>query len=487
MADELTPDICVIGGGPGGLAAAAAAATAGAKVVLVERGRLGGNNLTRGSVPSKALLASAEVYAMLRKAPEFGVNGAPLQVDLPRVRDHLVTAADAIGRTYSQERLAALGITVVTGEARFANPDLVTVETTGIRARRVIVAAGGATVPPELPGLEGAEPLTLADAYELSARPTHLIVVGGSAYALELAQAYTRLGMDATVVSETSALSEADPEHAAIVVDRLRAEGVGVRAGVKVTQVARRRGGLRLSLVDPVDGEINLDGSHLLVASGRRPDVDTLGLAAAGVTFTSDGITVDRNLRTTNRRIYAIGDAIAGPALAERARREGAAVVGHILRRVPVGRPGANIPFVAFTDPALAQVGMSEGEARAGRHSIQVVRIPFAGNERAEIEHDRHGAVKVITSASGARILGASIVGRHAPELITPFALAISNGLGLGALSALAPPYPTLSELAPRLAADAQGGASPSGAARGIGSLTEEWLRRIIGVTGNLG
>lgn len=476
----------MIGGGPGGLAAAAAAASAGAKVVLVERGRLGGNNLTRGSVPSKALLASAATYATLRKAPEFGVNGAPLQVDLARVREHMAAASDAIGRSYAPERLAALGITTIAGAARFANPDLVAVETTSIRARHFIIATGAAAAMPELPGLDGAEPLTCADVLQLSARPSHLIVLGAGAHALELAQAYARLGMDATVISEGAALPEADPEHAAILTDRLRAEGIGLRVDAKVTQLARRRSGLRITLIDPVDGEINIDGSHLLVATGRRPDVEALGLAAAGIAFGGDGITVDRNLRTTNRRIYAIGDAIAGLPLAERARREGVAVARHILRRLPIGKPAANVPVVAFTDPAVAQVGLSESEARAGGRPVQVVRIPFAGNDRAEIEHDPSGAVKVIASANG-RILGASIVGRHAAELIAPFTLAVASGLRLSALSALAVPYPTRSELAPRLATGDQGGAGSLGAGRGIGSLTEEWLRRIIRAPGNPG
>ena len=487
MADELTPDICVIGGGPGGLAAAAAAADAGAKVVLVERGRLGGNNLVRGSVPSKALLASADVYATLRKAPDFGVNGAPLQVDLPRVRDYMAAAADAIGATCAPERLAALGIAVVNGTARFANPDLVAVETTAIRARHFVIAAGSTPAMPDLPGLDTAEPFTFAEAFDLTRRPSHLIVLGAGAHALEIAQAYARLGMDATVVSETAALPEADPELAAIVVDRLRAEGIGLRVGVKVTQVARRRSGLRISLTDPADGEINIDGSHVLVATGRRPDVEALGLAAAGIASGPDGISVDRNLRTANRRAYAIGDAIGGPPLAERARREGVAVIRNIMRRVPVGMPAAHVPFVAFTDPALAQVGLSEADARARHRDIRVVRIPYAGNERAEIEHDANGVIKVITTASGSRILGAGVAGGHASELIAPFALAIANGLGLAALSAFVPPYPTRSEMVPRLATGDRGGAASLGATRGVGSLTEEWLKRIIGLARNLG
>ncbi|HVZ13684.1 MAG TPA: NAD(P)/FAD-dependent oxidoreductase [Bauldia sp.] len=487
MAEELTPDICIIGGGPGGLAAAAAAAEAGASVVLVERGRLGGNNLTRGSVPSKALLASADVYAALRRAPELGVNGAPLQVDLPRVREHMATASDAIGLNYTPERLAAFGVTAISGIARFASPDLVAVETTAVRAGHFIIATGAAPAVPEIAGLDGAEALTFADAFDLTRRPSHLIVLGAGAYALEIAQAYARLGMDATVISETAALPECDPELATIVVDRLRAEGIGLRAGAKVTQVARRRSGLRLSLIDPADGEMSIDGSHLLVAGGRQPDVEALGLAAAGIAAAADGIAVDGNLRTTNRRVHAIGDAIAGPPLAGRARLEGTAVVRNILRRVPVRSPAAHVPSVAFTDPGLVEVGLSENEARVRHRAIRVARIPYAGNDRAAIEHDPYGVIKVVATASGNRVLGAGIVGRHAAELIAPFALAIANRLGLEALSAFVPPYPTRSELAPRLATGDRGGAATLGAGQRVGSLTEEWLKRIIGTTGNLG
>ena len=478
MAGELTPDICIIGGGPGGLAAAAAAASAGAKVVLIERGRLGGNNLVTGSIPSKALLASAAVYEALRSGPRFGVTGAPLQVDLVRARQHIGQATEGVAAGLTPERLAALGITVIAGEARFASPELIAVETTAIRARHVIIATGGAPAMPDIPGLDGAEALTFADAFELTRHPSHLVVLGGGPYALELAQAYNRLGMDATVISETPFLPDFDPEHAAIVTDRLRAEGVGLRVA-KVTLIARRRSGLRLTLDDAGEGEAGFDASHLLVATGRMPDVERLGLAAGGIASTADGITVDRNFRTSNPRVRAIGDAIAGPALVERARGEGEAVVRSILRRVPAGK-ARTIPAAAFTDPGLAAVGMSEPEARLHHRSIRVYRFPIGDSDRAHIEHDRTGALKVIATVGGRRVVGASIVGRGAAELIAPWTLAVTNRLPLAAMESLVAAYPTRSEIDRRLVIPEAGGLQSLGLTSGIGSLTEEWAKRII-------
>jgi len=478
MAGELTPDICIIGGGPGGLAAAAAAGSAGATVVLIERGRLGGNNLVSGSIPSKALLASAAVYEALRSGPRFGVTGAPLQVDLPRIRQHISEAIDGVAAGLTPERLAVLGITVIAGAARFANPELVAVGTTAIRARHVIIAAGGARAMPEIPGLDTAEPLTFADVFELTRHPSHLVVLGDGPYALELAQAYTRLGMDATVISDGPFLPGFDPEHADIVTDRLKAEGVGLRIG-KVTLIAKRRSGVRVTLTDAGAGETGIDASHILVATGRVPDVEGLGLAAANIAWTADGITAGRNFRTSNPRVRAIGDAIAGLPLAERARAEGEAVVRSILRRVPAGRPEP-VPTAIFTDPGLAQIGMGEPEARLHHRTIRVHRFPLGDSDRAHIEHDRAGALKVITTSGGGRVLGASIVGRSAAELLAPWTLAVANRLPLSAMERLVAVYPTRSEIDRRLAIPEEGGLRSLGLTSSIGSLTEEWAKRII-------
>lgn len=473
MAEELTPDICVIGGGPGGIAAALAAAGAGVSVVLIEKDRTGGNNLTSGTVPSKALLAAASVYEALRAGPGFGVTGAPLQVNLGKVRDHIVEATEAIARNVSPERLTAQGIKVIAGAARFANSELVVVDTTAIRARNIVLAVGSVPAVPDFPGLDAVESMTLAQGFDLSRKPAHLLVLGANRYALEFAQACARLGIDATVIDDAPALPDDDPELAAIVVDGLRAEGTRVRAGVKIQSVARRRSGIRITVGDPKDGTINIDGSHILVATGRMPDVEGLGLAAAGIAYDLSGIIVDDGLRTSNRRVFAIGDAVAGPALAVRAEQQGVAVVSAILRRKRVRDDPTLVPAVAFTDPALASVGLIEAEARRLYRDIRILRFPFIENDRAHIERQPDGMIKVVTTVRG-RIVGASIVGRDAAELIAPWSLAVASRLGVDAMRAFLPAYPTRSAISHRVL-EGFGETAPVGR-----HLTPQWSRRII-------
>jgi pyruvate/2-oxoglutarate dehydrogenase complex dihydrolipoamide dehydrogenase (E3) component len=478
MAEELTPDICVIGAGPGGIAAAVAAAERGGSVVLVEKNRTGGNNLTTGTVPAKALVAAAALQESLRAGPSFGVTGAPIQVNLTRVREHIVSASDAIGRNCSPERLAALGVKVVPGMARFSGPDVVTVDTVTVRPRRVIIAAGSVPARPQIPGLEAVEAMTIADAFELARKPAHLIILGAGRYSLELAQAYARLGMDTSVIDQDQALLDDDPELATVVLDRLRAEGVRVRSGVKINEVTKRRGGVRVSINDLSQGEVNIDCSHILVATGRVPDVEGLGLAEAGIDWDAGGIVVDKSLRTTNRRVYAIGDAVAGPALAARAREEGAAVARSILYRIPFRRDGAAIPAVTFTDPGLASVGLSEAGARVRHKDTRVLRFPLAENDRAQIEHEPAGMIKVVTAGGSGRILGAAIVARDAGELIAPWSLAVANRLTLSVMQALVPPYPTRSEIARRAITGIDSGQASFGVPPS--RLAAAWSRRLV-------
>jgi pyruvate/2-oxoglutarate dehydrogenase complex dihydrolipoamide dehydrogenase (E3) component len=483
MAEQLSPDICVVGGGPGGIAAALAAAAEGVSVVLVEKGRLGGTNLVSGAVPSKALLAAAEVYEALRAGPALGITGAPLQVNFGKVRDHIVAATEAIARNVSLERLTVAGIKVIAGEARFANPGMVVVGETAITARRFVLAVGSVPAMPDFPGLNTVETMTFAEGFELGRPPAHLLILGAGRYALEFAQAYARLGIDATVIDEATALPDDDPELAAIVVDRLRAEGIRVRAGVKILGIARRRGGIRITLGDRQDtagAEIAVDGSHLLVATGRSPAVDSLGLAAAGIASDKSVVVVDRNLRTTNRRVYAIGDAVAGPALAVRAERQGRSVVKSILYRLPNRDDDGDVPAVAFTDPALAAVGLSEAAARVRHSDIRVLRFPFMESDRAHIERQPAGMIKVVATRGGL-ILGAAIVGRGAGELIAPWSLAIANRLSLAAMRAFVPPYPTRSAVSARVASLGEE------AALALPGLTPQGRKRIIDFLRKLG
>lgn len=473
MADELTPDICVVGGGPGGIAAALAAAAAGLSVVLVERAAMGGNDLASGSVPSKALIAAADAFEALRIGPALGVTGAPLQVNLARVREHIVAVGEAIAPRLSAERLTAQGVKVLAAAARFGDRRTIVAGDHTVRARRVILAVGSVPAIPDIPGLDTVEYMTTAGGFDLSRKPAHLIVLGAGPHALELAQACNRLGIDATVVSSDAALPDEDPELAAIVVDRLRAEGIRVRAGVGVRSVARRKGGIRMIVTEPAagegggSGEITVDGSHLLIAAGRTPAVEGLNLAAAGIAHDRSGIVVDRHLRTANRHVYSIGDAVAGPALATRAEEQAARVIRSIL----FPWPGSDGPPAAasaiFTDPALASVGLSEADARARHRQIRVLRFPFVENDRAQIERLPAGMIKVVTTEGG-QILGAAIVGRDAGELIAPWAIAVANRLSLSAMASFVAAYPTRSGIANRVAALPEA------------RLTSPWRRRII-------
>jgi pyruvate/2-oxoglutarate dehydrogenase complex dihydrolipoamide dehydrogenase (E3) component len=472
---DTRPDICVVGAGPGGIAAALAAVAEGASVVLVEKGRPGGANLMAGTIPSKALLAAADIYESLRSGVALGVSGAPLQVSLAKVREHIVAVTEAAGRSVSPERLAAEGVTLLAGAARFVDPNTIMAGDMAIRPRRVVLAVGSRPAAPDLPGLDTVETVSVADVLDLGRKPAHLLILGGGPYVLELAQGLTRLGIDTSVIAEGPALPDEDPELAALVVDRLRAEGVRIRTGVKIASVARRRGGIRLTVVDPTEGEVAVDGSHLLLATGRTPDVEGLGLSAAGIAHNRDGIVVDRGLRTSNRRVYAIGDAVAGPALAARAERQAAGVVRSILLRLPYRDDPALVPSIAFTDPAIASVGLSEAAARRRHRDLRVIRLPFAGSDRALVENLSTGLVKVVATPGG-RVLGAGIVGRGAPELVATWALAVAHGLSVDSVSRLPAGYATRTAVAQSVAHQVK-----------VAGLTSPWRRRIIEILRKLG
>jgi pyruvate/2-oxoglutarate dehydrogenase complex dihydrolipoamide dehydrogenase (E3) component len=451
MAEELTPDICVIGGGPGGVAVALGAAARGVPVVLVEKGRMGGANLVHGAVPSAALMTAADHYEFLRRGPALGVTGAPLQVNFGKVHDHIQSVTDAVAPNVSAERLRALGVNVILAAARFADRRTLVAGETTIKARRFVVATGAVPALPSIPGLDGIEIMTLDSAFEMTRKPAHLLVLGAGPRGLELAQAYSRLGVDTTVIDAAHALPDDDPELVQIVLDRIRAEGVRIRAGVKIAGIARRRGGIRVTLED-AENEPPIDGSHLLVATGSAPNIADLGLDAAGVTHDRQGIAVDRLLRTSNRRVYAIGDVVAGPAFANRAEYQAGRVLAAFLYRLPLRDHPSAVPTVTFSDPALAKVGLTEEDARRIRPTIRILRFPFAENDRAQAERMPAGMIKVVTSKRG-RILGAAIVGHDAGEMIALWSLAIAKRMNISAMTAFVPAYPSRAEIARRVAA----------------------------------
>jgi pyruvate/2-oxoglutarate dehydrogenase complex dihydrolipoamide dehydrogenase (E3) component len=454
MADALTPDLCVIGGGPGGIAAARTAVAEGASVVLIEKKTLGGANLAEGAIPLAALMAAAGLSEAFRRGPAMGVSGAPLQINLAKTRDHISATRAAVAAAISAEHLTAEGTKVISARARFVNPATVAAGDATIRARRFVLATGARPAVPDLPGLSNVEHLAVSDALDFARKPSHVVVVGATADGLALAQGHQRLGIDATVIDPGPPLPEEDAELVAILAASLAREGVRVRTGVKVERITRRRGGVRVALNDPGEGDIVVDGSHLLLAAGRRPAVDGLGLDAAGITHDDAGIVVT-GFRTSNRRVYAIGDAIAGPASVVRAEAEGRAVVRSLLLRLPVRLDPGLLPRATQTDPAIASIGLGEGAARRRNGKVRVWRYPFAEAERAVADRLPEGMLKVTATEAG-RILGATVIGRDAAEHIALWSLAMRAGLPLARLADRLGAYPSRADVARALAEAAE-------------------------------
>jgi len=450
VADVLTPDICVIGAGSGGLSVAAAAAAFGVPVVLIEKGKMGGDCLNYGCVPSKALLAAARHAVEPKRVTPFGLTISRAEVDFAKVNAHVHGVIAAIAPNDSKERFTGLGVHVIAGAARFKDPATVSVGDFEIKARRFVIATGSAPAVPPIAGLAETPYFTNETIFELMRCPEHLIVIGAGPIGLELAQAHRRLGARVTVLEAATPLAKDDPECAAIVLDHLTREGVVIRTGVKVTRVGHNDGKLQ-AVIETSQGEETIEGSDLLVATGRSANVEGLDLEKAGIKYGSAGIVVDKGLKTTNKKIYAIGDVAGGLQFTHAANYHAGIVIRNALFRLPAKASEDAVPWVTFTDPELAHAGLTEGQARERHKQIRVLRWPYHENDRAQAERETHGHIKVVTAKNG-RILGATIVGAHAGELITTWALALSRGLNIRAMTGIVMPYPTLSEIGKRAA-----------------------------------
>jgi pyruvate/2-oxoglutarate dehydrogenase complex dihydrolipoamide dehydrogenase (E3) component len=442
-------DICVIGAGSAGLSVAAGAVQMGARTVLIESGRMGGDCLNTGCVPSKSLIAAAAVANTVRQAAAFGVLAAELQIDFARVHDHLHEVIGTISPHDSEERFTKLGCTVIRARARFLDPR--TAEAAGrvIRARRFVIATGSRPAVPPIPGLDRVPYFTNETLFENKDLPKHLIVIGGGPFGIEMAQAYRRLGARVTVLDLGPMLPKDDPETVAVLRDTLRGEGVDIVEHAGISAVDRSGDDIAVSLAD---GGERIEGSHLLVATGRRPNVEDLGLEAAGVRHTGKGVDVDLRLRTSNQRIYAIGDVVGSYQFTHVAGYHASVALQNALFHLPTKIDFASLPWVTYTDPELAQVGMTEKQARAayGR-SVTVLRSSLADNDRAQAERVTTGLIKVNVGKHG-RVLGATILAHNAGELLLPWVLAISQGIKISALARLIAPYPTISEITKRVA-----------------------------------
>ncbi len=459
MADSLEVDLCVIGAGSGGLSVAAGAVQMGARVALVEKHKMGGDCLNYGCVPSKSLLAAAHAAEAQRAPGAFGVAEHEPAVDWAKVHEHVHAVIAAIAPTDSVERFTSLGVKVILGAARFAGPREVIAATpageTRIRAKWIVIATGSRAAVPPVPGLDAVPYFTNETIFERKTKPEHLVVVGGGPIGLEMAQAHRRLGARVTVLELANIMPKDDPELVAIVRKRLVAEGVALFEQTKVLRVEKRASGAATAVAVEIErggARSFVEGSDLLVAAGRTANVDGLDLDKAGIAHTKRGITVDAHLRSTNKRVFAIGDAAGGYQFTHVAGWHAGIVIRQMLFRLFWTKADTRaIPWVTFTDPELAHVGLSEAEARKAHGDVRALRWSFHENDRAQAERATEGFIKVICTRKG-RILGADIVGKSAGELIHPWVLAVANGMKVSQLASYVAPYPTLGEVGKRAA-----------------------------------
>jgi pyruvate/2-oxoglutarate dehydrogenase complex dihydrolipoamide dehydrogenase (E3) component len=470
---EMRADLCVIGAGAGGLTVAAGAAQLGVSVVLVEKHKMGGDCLNYGCVPSKALLAAARRAHIMRTSAPFGIVPTNPTVSYKGVHDHIHGVIAAIAPNDSAERFTGLGVKVIRANAQFISRDTVMAGDHRVKARRFVIATGSSPAIPPIPGLEGVPYFTNETIFDNKSQIDHLIVIGGGPIGLELAQAYLRLGSRVTVLEAMKALGKDDPEMSEVVLKHLRAEGMEIREGALVERVA---GGARL--IDVHISEAGapgiVQGTHLLVATGRAPNVTDLNLEAASIKYDKRGIQVSKGLVTSNSRVFAIGDVIGGPQFTHVANYHASIVLRRALFRQPATVDADLIPWATFTSPELAQAGLTEDMARKRNRRVRVYRWPYHENDRAHTERAPEGFVKVVTDAKN-RILGASIVGEHAGELIQMWSLAISQGLDIKAMTQWISPYPTFSEINKRVAS----GYYAMAAANPLVRKVVGWLRKL--------
>ncbi|TMV03264.1 dihydrolipoamide dehydrogenase [Ruegeria sediminis] len=445
--ERIRTDILVIGAGSGGLSVAAGASQMGADVVLLEGSEMGGDCLNYGCVPSKALIASGKAAHAQAHSSVFGVAGVTPQVDYAVAMEHVRDVIAQIAPMDSQERFEGFGVRVVRDYGQFISPTEVQAGEHVISARRIVIATGSSPMVPPIPGLDAVPYLTNETLFDLREKPEHLLIVGGGPIGMEMAQAHVRLGCRVTVIEGEKALGQDDPEAADVVLQTLRDEGVEIVEKAMVARIGGQAGSVEVATKDGQD----FAGTHLLLAVGRKPNIDRLNLEAAGIETTRTGIRVDASLRTTNRRVYAIGDVAGGLQFTHVAGYHAGIVIRSALFGLPSKASTGHIPRATYTDPELAQVGLTEAEARA-RHGdgTEIARFDYQHNDRAVAERIIPGFIKVMVVKG--RPVGVTIVGHQAGELINLWSLALANNLKMSQIAAMVSPYPTVGELNKRVA-----------------------------------
>jgi len=447
--------LVVIGAGTAGLVTAAGAAGLGARVALIERGLMGGDCLNVGCVPSKSVIAASREWAAAHNAArDFHGPAAPGDGDFSQVMERMRRLRADISPIDGAARFTSLGVDVFLGDASFTGPETVAVDGAQLKFRRAVIATGARASAPAIPGLSDVPYLTNETLFELTERPEHLVVMGGGPIGCEMAQAFARLGCAVTLIDRGSRLlPRDDPDASAIVAAALKRDGVDLRFDSTVNAVAKTARGVSLSCTRDGRAEV-VEGDRLLVAIGRTPNVEGLGLHAAGVVYTARGVTVDDRLRTSNAKVYACGDICSTLQFTHAADFQARMVIQNALF---FGRKKASqlvIPWATYTSPEVAHVGHTEASAHAASVAVQTFTVPFHDVDRAILDGHTEGFARVHVRSGTDTIVGATIVAEHAGDLLAEVTLCITNGLGLSAIGSTIHPYPTQSD-ALRKCADA--------------------------------
>lgn len=444
----LTPHLCIIGGGSGGLALAAGASQMGADVVLYEGGKMGGDCLNYGCVPSKALLAAAKAAYYAKGNPKMGITAQSPEIDFAKAKAHVAEVIAGIAPHDSPERFRSLGVNVIEDYARFSGPNEVTGGGVTVRAKYFIVATGSTAFVPPIEGLSDVPFYTNETIFEDPAKPDHLIIIGGGPIGVEMAQAHARLGVKVSIIEGGRSIMIRDHEElVGILKTRLKADGINIIEGHAVKAVSKSGDTISVKL----DGRDDLNGSHLLVATGRIPNLERLDLDQAGIKYQRNGIITDRRLRSSNKRVFAIGDAAGRQQFTHMAGYHAGIIVRNTLFRLPAKIDDTAVPWVTYTDPELAHVGLTLKSAEEQGITAREVEFSLDGNDRARAELRGEGKVIGVVDAKG-RIIGASILAPQAGEMIQPWILAISKKMKIAAMASYIAPYPTYGEASKRAA-----------------------------------
>ncbi|MEP3785830.1 FAD-dependent oxidoreductase [Ascidiaceihabitans sp.] len=444
---RIKTDVLVIGAGSGGLSVAAGASQMGASVTLLEGHKMGGDCLNFGCVPSKALIASAKAAYGQAHASPYGVADTNPQVDYAAAKDHVADVIATIAPVDSQERFEGFGVNVIREYGHFISPTEVQAGDTVIKARRVVISTGSSPLVPPIPGLGDVPYETNETLFDLREQPEHLLIIGGGPIGMEMAQAHIRLGSKVTVIEGAKALGKDDPELAKVVLDTLKDEGVEIAEDAMAAEIRGQAGAIE---VEVKDGRV-FKGSHLLMAVGRKSNTDKLNLDAAGIKTTRTGIEVDASMRTSNRKVYAIGDVAGGLQFTHVAGYHAGVIIRSMLFGLPSKAKTSHIPWATYTDPELSQVGLTEAQARdAHGDKLEVIRFDYHHNDRAIAERKTKGLIKLMVVKG--RPVGASIVGYQAGELINLWALVLANNMKMSQVAAMVAPYPTIGEVNKRAA-----------------------------------